>query len=183
VPDDLGIQIARTQPYSRAGFPEKRKSSEARGELSWQRSSSYCTKEIFMKKTISTKVHGMIDYPAGLLLLLAPNLFGFADVGGAAVGVPRLIGIIVLAQSIFTRYELGLVKAVPMQMHLMFDYFAGAVLAASPWLFGFYDSANQRMWVPHLVVGLIVLLVTSLTEKEPRHIPGHDTDHRQAANA
>jgi hypothetical protein len=136
-----------------------------------------------MKKTITTKVHGMVDYPGGLLLLLAPNLFGFADAEGAAVWAPRILGLLVLVQSIFTQYELGLIKVVPMRMHLMFDYFAGAVLAASPWLFGFYDPANQRMWVPHLIAGILVLLLTSLTEKEPRHIPSRESDHGRAAHA
>lgn len=134
-------------------------------------------------KKITTKLHGLIDYPVGVLLLLAPNLFGFADVEGAAVWVPRILGLFVLIQSVFTQYELGLIKVLPMRMHLMFDYFAGAVLAASPWLFGFYDSANQRMWVPHLVAGLLLLLVTSMTEKEPRHITGHDADHGRTVHA
>jgi hypothetical protein len=65
-------------------------------------------------------------------LLAAPNLFGFAEVGGAAVWVPRVVGVIVLLQSICTRYELGLVKMLPMKMHLMNDYVASIFLAASP---------------------------------------------------
>ena len=123
-----------------------------------------------MNRPITTKGHGMLDYPVGLALLFAPNLLGFADAGGAAVWVPRLIGIITLVQSIFTRYELGLVKILPMRMHLMNDYLAGAFLAASPWLFGFYNAANQQIWLPHLVVGIGVLLVTALTAKEPRQL-------------
>src|SRR5215212_7468220 len=102
-------------------------------------------------KPITTKVHGMLDYPVGLLLLFAPNLFGFADAGEAAVWVPRLIGIVTLVQSFFTRYELGAVKALSMRMHLMNDYIAGAFLTASPFLFGFY-RLEQRMWLPHVVL-------------------------------
>jgi hypothetical protein len=122
----------------------------------------------------------MLDYPVGLALLFAPNLFGFAEMGGAAVLVPRIIGVITLVQSIFTRYELGVIKAMPMRMHLMNDYIAGVVLAASPWLFGFYDPANQRLWVPHLVVGLAILLVTAMTERSPRHLHVDDRGHRHA---
>ena len=44
------------------------------------------------------------------------------------------------------------------------------VRKVSPWLFRFYDPANPRLWVVHLVVGLGVLLVTALTQKEPRYL-------------
>lgn len=134
-----------------------------------------------MNRPFSTKVHGALDYIVGLALLFAPNLFGFAEHGGAAVMVPRIVGIITLVQSIMTRYELGLVKVLPMRMHLMDDYIVGAFLAASPWIFRFYDPANQRLWVPHLVVGLAILVVTAMTEKEPREL--HVGDRRAHAPA
>ena len=38
----------------------------------------------------STRVHGMIDYATGALLIIAPWLFGFAD-GSAAQWVPILL--------------------------------------------------------------------------------------------
>ncbi|TDU73152.1 SPW repeat-containing protein [Prosthecobacter fusiformis] len=108
-------------------------------------------------KPIPTSVHGMLDYPVGLLLLAAPNLFGFADQGGAAVLVPRLIGVIVIVQSLMTRYEAGVIKVLPMKIHLMNDYLAGALLLFSPWLFGFADSP-VNVWVPHVAAGLVVLI-------------------------
>ncbi|HEY0548251.1 MAG TPA: SPW repeat protein [Verrucomicrobiae bacterium] len=119
-------------------------------------------------KILPTRVHGMLDYPVGLILLLAPNIFGFADAQGAAVWVPRVIGILTLIQSLMTRYELGLVKVLPMRMHLGVDYAAGILLAASPWLFRFYDPTNQRLWVPHVIAGVAIFLVTLMTEREPR---------------
>jgi hypothetical protein len=119
-------------------------------------------------KIIPTRVHGILDYAVGLILLFAPNIFGFADVQGPAVWVPRVIAILALLQSLMTRYELGLVKVLPMRMHLAVDYVAGLLLAASPWLFRFYDPANQRLWTPHLIAGVAIFLVTLMTEKEPR---------------
>jgi hypothetical protein len=124
-------------------------------------------------KILPTRVHGMLDYPVGLLLLFLPNIFGFAHVGGAAVWVPRMIGILALVQSLMTRYELGAIKVLPMRMHLTVDYIAGIVLALSPWLFGFYDAANQRIWVPHLIAGSAIFFVTLMTEREPRAMTQH----------
>ena len=120
-----------------------------------------------MNKPIPTFVHGIADYLGGVALLLAPNLFGFADLGGSAVWVPRVLGVVILVQSLATRYELGVVKLLPMRMHLMNDYVASLFLAASPWLFGFHDRPAHA-WVPHLVVGLGVFVLTLLTQTEPR---------------
>jgi hypothetical protein len=40
----------------------------------------------------------------------------------------------------------------PMAVHNFIDIAAGALLAASPWIFGFADE-TANVWVPHLVVG------------------------------
>ncbi len=97
-------------------------------------------------KVIPTFVHGIFDYVGGIALLAAPNLFGFSDVGGAAVMIPRILGVVVLLQAISTRYEVGVLKVLPMKMHLMNDYVASLFLAASPWLFGF-AAKGTRYWL------------------------------------
>jgi uncharacterized membrane protein YtjA (UPF0391 family) len=119
-------------------------------------------------KFIPTRVHGILDYSVGAVLMMAPNIFGFDHLNGPAVWVPRVIGVLSILQSLITRYELGIIKQLPMRMHLTVDYAAGLLLAASPWIFRFYDSANQRFWVPHFLVGIAIFLVTLFTETEPR---------------
>lgn len=118
-------------------------------------------------KIIPTFVHGMSDYIAAIALLAAPNIFGFADGPTAAVMIPRILGVVVLLQAIMTNYELGLAKVLPMRMHLMSDYVVGLFLAASPWLFGFADGPKNQ-WMPHLIVGLLVVILTAMTETAPR---------------
>lgn len=126
----------------------------------------------YSMKTIPTFVHGILDYVVGIALLLAPNLFGFADVGGAAVMVPRVIGVLIIGMALITRYELGLIKLLPMPAHLAVDYVVPLILAASPWLFGFSDL-RANAWVPHVVVGLGSFLIAIMTEKEPRRQVAH----------
>ncbi|HEX8489807.1 MAG TPA: SPW repeat protein [Chthoniobacterales bacterium] len=121
-----------------------------------------CTGKQLMK-IIPTFVHGILDYVMGVALLLAPNLFGFADVGGAAVMVPRIVGIVIILQSLMTAYELGLMKVLPLKVHLMNDYVASIFLAASPWLFGFAGN-KTNVWLPHVVVGLAILGTTWMTK-------------------
>ncbi|HEX8279925.1 MAG TPA: SPW repeat protein [Chthoniobacterales bacterium] len=118
-------------------------------------------------KIIPSFVHGIFDYIGGIALLAAPNIFGFADVGGAAVMIPRILGVIILIQSICTNYELGLLKVLPMKMHVMNDLIASAFLAVSPWLFGFADEKTNA-WMPHLVVGIAVFVLSLMTQTEPR---------------
>jgi len=118
-------------------------------------------------KLLSTYVHGIFDYVVGIVLLVAPNLFGFADVGGPAVFIPRLVGVLMLLQSAFTRYELGLVKVLAMRTHLTFDYILAVFLAVSPWLFGFAHQSSH-VWMPHVIVGIIAFLMTLATDTAPR---------------
>jgi hypothetical protein len=107
----------------------------------------------------------MVDYPVGVLLLVSPWLFGFSDVGGAAVAVPMVVGGLVLLQSVMTDYELSVEDALPLPVHLAADVVAGAFLAVSPWLFGFADDGTGA-WLPHLLVGAGMVAVALLTVPE-----------------
>jgi hypothetical protein len=108
---------------------------------------------------ISTKTHGLMDYGMGVLLIAAPYLFGFAN-GGAAQWVSMGLGLFMLAGALMTRYELGAVHLMPMPLHLGLDFMTGALLAASPWLFGFADTV---FW-PHLIFGLLEIGASLTTE-------------------
>lgn len=123
---------------------------------------------------IPTRVHGITDYLGGLLLLLAPELFGFSEVGGAAVWIPRILGALILGQALLTSYELGVFKILPMSAHLGMDYIVGLGLALSPFLFGFNENP-ANVWLPHVVAGAGIFLITVLTETEPRYDTGNTT--------
>src|SRR3954453_405566 len=96
-----------------------------------------------MNRPITSRIHGMLDYPMGILLILSPWIFGFSDAGGAAKAVPIVIGALVLVQSVMTDYELSLANVLPLRTHLAMDVLAGIVLAASPFLFGFSDEGTN----------------------------------------
>jgi uncharacterized membrane protein HdeD (DUF308 family) len=106
---------------------------------------------------IPTKFHAPLDYIVGAALIAAPWIFQFSDNTAASV-VPVVLGIGLIAYSLFTNYELGVWKVAPMAVHNLIDIAAGALLAASPWLFGFADeSANA--WLPHVIVGLAAIFL------------------------
>jgi hypothetical protein len=115
---------------------------------------------------LPTRVHGILDYVVGVALILAPNLFGFANVGGPAVFIPRLLGIVLIAYSVLTRYEWGLIKVISMPYHLVVDALAAIFLALSPFLFGF-SNHELRVWLPHVVVGIAVIFVVIVSKTRP----------------
>lgn len=118
-------------------------------------------------KFIPTKVHGALDYIVALALIAAPWIFGFADKGGAAVIIPIVLGIGLILYSLFTKYEWGLVKVLGMPYHLVVDVIASLFLIASPFVFGFYDMDMWNVWVPHVVVGIAVIIVVIFSQTQP----------------
>lgn len=118
-------------------------------------------------RIIPTRVHGILDYLVGIILIAAPWLLGFAE-GGAETWVPVIIGAGTIIYSLMTRYEMGVADVISMPAHLTIDLVAGAFLAISPWLLGYADI----VWLPHLLVGLIEVGTALMTEREPRTSTG-----------
>ncbi|HET6762016.1 MAG TPA: SPW repeat protein [Longimicrobiaceae bacterium] len=110
----------------------------------------------------TTRIHGVLDYLVGLLLIAVPLTQHWA---GAAGTVPMALGAATLVYSICTDYELGLVRKLPMPVHLWLDGLSGLLLAASPWIFGF----DQTMWKPHVAVGAFEVLAAVLTNTIPSY--------------
>ena len=112
---------------------------------------------------ISTRTHGILDFIVPMGLLLAPKLFGFED-NEKASRIPRMMAVSHVAYSLFTDYERGLVRKLPMKGHLALDAGSAVFLAASPWLLGF----SGRVTTPHVAAGLMELGIAASTETEPK---------------
>ncbi len=113
-------------------------------------------------RVIPTRIHGVVDYVVGALLIVSPWLFGFAD-GGAEQWVPIILGIAAIAYSVVTDYELGVTHILPMPLHLILDAGSGVLLAASPWLFGFSD----HIWWFHVLYGIGEIAAAMTTRTHP----------------
>ena len=112
---------------------------------------------------IPTRLHAPLDYIVGAVLIAGPWIFQFSD-DAAATTVSIVLGIGLIAYSLFTNYELGVWKVAPMAVHNLIDVVAGALLAASPWIFGFADE-GANFWVPFVVIG-VAAIVLGLTTKQ-----------------
>jgi hypothetical protein len=111
---------------------------------------------------LSTRVHGIMDYLTGGLLIVVPYLLGFAD-GTAAQYVPQILGVAIIGMSLMTDYEYSVARVIPVSVHLGIDLLGGVLLAASPWLFGF---SNKVFW-PHLIVGIMEIGLALMTRTRP----------------
>jgi hypothetical protein len=112
---------------------------------------------------IPTRYHAPLDYTVGALLIAAPWIFQFSGHAGATA-LSIALGAGLIAYSLITDYELGVWKLAPMAVHNLIDIAAGALLAASPWIFDFADD-GAKVWVPFLVVGVAAVFL-GLTTKQ-----------------
>ncbi len=117
---------------------------------------------------MNRRTHGFLDYIVGIALILAPKIFGF-DNGGIEARLPVILGVSTIIYSLLTNYELGLFKVLPFKAHLGLDVMAGILLALSPWLFQF----SERVWVPHLVVGLLEIGAVMMTRRSDSEVDHH----------
>jgi hypothetical protein len=124
-------------------------------------------------RVIPTKVHGILDYLVGILLVASPWLFDFAR-GGAETWVPVVLGAAAIVYSLLTDYEMGAYKALSMRTHLTLDMISGVMLAASPWVLGFSD----RVYMPHLILGVLEIGVALMTNP----VPAYSAEDHTASN-
>src|SRR5438105_1000286 len=117
---------------------------------------------------VPSSVHGIFDYIGGIALIACPFIFGFYSMGGIAVILPIVLGIGLILYSLLTNYELGLpvLKFIPMPVHLIIDVVAAALLAVSPFVFGFSNNP-LNVWLPHVVSGIGVIVLVLVTQTRP----------------
>lgn len=112
---------------------------------------------------IPTKVHGLLDYLFGILLVAMPWLLKIGD-NNAETLVFVIAGVVTIIYSMYTNYELGAWPYLSMSTHLVIDTIQAIVLAASPWIFGFADD----MYIPYVAAGVLELLVVTLSSRKPQ---------------
>lgn len=112
---------------------------------------------------IDTKTHGYIDYIMGTLLIAMGYVINFNSENTPNL-VLYMVGTLTIFYSLLTKYELGVIKIIPMYIHLMLDSLSAIFLATSPWLLGFADD----VFLPHLLLGLFEIGTTIMTSIKPK---------------
>lgn len=112
---------------------------------------------------ITRKQHGFTDYSYVPLVAAAPSLVGFTN-EKTATQLTRVLSGSILASSLLTRAEWGLLKVLPYKAHLTADTAVGALALSAPWLFGF--AANKRARNTFLVMGAFGLMAGLFSKPE-----------------
>jgi hypothetical protein len=97
---------------------------------------------MFKQGPVPAFVHGLLEYVAGIFLVVAPFLLSYDS--DAATAVSIVAGVVILIVAASTAMSTGLIKSIPVQAHVVLDYLLAVVLIASPFLFGFTTTAPRR---------------------------------------
>jgi hypothetical protein len=104
-------------------------------------------------------LHGLIEYLAGALFIAAPFLFGFDSTAATALAIVVGAGIIVIA--LVTDSPVGVVRTLPIDVHVVLDYVLAVLLVAAPFIFGFRDDDPAVIFF--VVLGVAHLIITTVT--------------------
>ena len=110
-------------------------------------------------KIISPSLHGILDYIVDVTLISVPFVLNFKEVSNTVFGVPVGIGVLNFLYSIFTVYSRSLVKLIPMNWHLLFDYLVGLLLFA----LAFILPVEGIVKLFYITMGLGIIIATLLT--------------------
>ena len=104
-------------------------------------------------------LHAVADYAVGLSLIVVAVAVGGS---GEAVAAGVVVGAVVLAVSMLTKYPLGVVKVLTFTVHSAGDYLAAALLVISPFALDFNNS-DTGLTAFYIVAGIAVLAVSLIT--------------------
>jgi hypothetical protein len=118
--------------------------------------------------------HAIADYAVAAALIIVALAVGGSS-GAVATGV--VVGIVVAAVSMLTKYPLGVVKVLPFTVHSAGDYLAALLLVIAPFTLNFWDG-DKGLGVFYIVAGVAVLAVSLITNyqyspKRQQTLPGN----------
>lgn len=108
---------------------------------------------------LNPTLHGMLDYLAAAALIVLPFLLGLGSEGPLAMWLSVAGGAGLIAYSLATDYNFGLVKLVSYDVHLLLDLSAAVAFIAAPFVFNFGPVAS--IYYPVMAAGVIVVVVFS----------------------
>ncbi|MGH2898885.1 MAG: SPW repeat domain-containing protein, partial [Solirubrobacteraceae bacterium] len=108
-------------------------------------------------------IHGLIEYAASVLMILAPFLLAFDSNAASALSI--VAGVLVLVLAASSHGPTSLINSIPIATHVLLDYALAGVLIAAPFLFGFSGEGAPTAFF--IGLGVAHLLVTIGTRFRP----------------
>ncbi len=102
---------------------------------------------------INSKVHGIIDYLLVVFLWASPGLFFMPRITSI---VTYILGSIHLLLTVFTNYQPGLFKFVPIKVHGQIELVIAIVLLFAAFYLGSIDGAISRNFYLGVAIGIFI---------------------------
>lgn len=113
-------------------------------------------------KFLTTKLHGLGDYSAAIVLILAPFVIGLNEQSIVAHWASIGGGVGLIVYSLLTDYPFSFSKIIPFKTHLILDSVAGLVLIALAFALDLDGIAQIYM----VAMGAGVLLVVAVSQSD-----------------
>ena len=113
-------------------------------------------------KFLNSKFHGLGDYAAAAVLIIAPFVLGIAEQSPIAHWASVVGGAGLIVYSLLTDYTFSAANVIPFKTHLILDLIAGVAFVALPFILGLDGIA--RLYLIVMGLGVIVVVAVSQTE-------------------
>ncbi len=116
-----------------------------------------------MLRIIPRPLHAATDYLFAAALAASPSLVGFEEDDRAVLAARTFAGTTTTA-SLLTRYELGLIRIIPFNVHLILDVVSAFSLLLAPWVLEFSDNEKARN--TFVGFGLLEIIAILLSKRD-----------------
>ena len=108
-----------------------------------------------MHRTITPRVHGILDYVVVAVFALAPTLLGLV---GLAAGLSYLLAVVHLAMTLLTDFPMGAARVIPFHLHGKVEVVVGIALVLLS-----VTLLRDTAFLFYFVMGLGILATWALT--------------------
>ncbi|HJS56261.1 MAG TPA: hypothetical protein VJ765_17035 [Chitinophagaceae bacterium] len=120
-------------------------------------------------KKLSPRIHGILDYFTVLFLVISPSLFEMENNGSAFA---YLLAITHLILTLFTNFQAGVFKIIPLRIHGLIELIVSiALVAIAMWFRNLGDTVSFYYYLV-FSVALIIIWLASEYRPVPRTING-----------
>ena len=113
-------------------------------------------------KFVTKQIHAYLDYPVAVALMVLPFLLGLGNSNPLALQLSVVTGVAAFILTLLTDHQLGLIRIIPYQGHLMVDALVGIAFVLAPFALSFEGLDAYYYWIN----GAAVLTVVSLHKPE-----------------
>lgn len=115
-------------------------------------------------KFLNSTLHGLGDYAAAAVLIVAPFVIGLKEQSAVAHWASIASGVGLILYSLITDYAFSVAKIISFKVHLVLDALAGVALIALALVLGLEGLANTYM----MLMGAGVLVVVAVSQTGDR---------------